>query len=205
MRELLDGLVAEYKKLDVLTAHNLAPRNRIILTGAPGTGKTTFASILSERLGLDGVILRTDRVISSQLGKTLTNIALVFDRLHMERKLLFIDECDMLLARRDNSHDVAEMRRATNLVLQKIDTLPDDCILVRHPTHSSYRQSNVMHQRGQAQRRQYYERNHATYLLFGIHQAPLRSHKSGWSRYGYSSGIFRTASRIQPFSQIRSK
>lgn len=98
VRELLDGLVAEYKKLDVLTAHNLAPRNRIILTGAPGTGKTTFASILSERLGLDGVILRADRVISSQLGKTLTNIALVFDRLHMERKLLFIDECDMLLA-----------------------------------------------------------------------------------------------------------
>lgn len=130
VRELLDGLVAEYKKLDVLTAHNLAPRNRIILTGAPGTGKTTFASILSKRLGLDGVILRADRVISSQLGKTLTNIALVFDRLHMERKLLFIDECDMLLARRDNSHDVAEMRRATNLVLQKIDTLPDDCILV---------------------------------------------------------------------------
>ena len=79
VRELLDGLVAEYKKLDVLTAHNLAPRNRIILTGAPGTGKTTFASILSERLGLDGVILRADRVISSQLGKTLTNIALVFD------------------------------------------------------------------------------------------------------------------------------
>lgn len=130
MRGLLDGLVAEYGKLDVLTAHNLAPRNRIMLTGAPGTGKTTFASILSERLGLDGVILRADRVISSQLGKTLTNIALVFDRLHMERKLLFIDECDMLLARRDNSHDVAEMRRATNLMLQKIDLLPEDCILI---------------------------------------------------------------------------
>lgn len=130
VRGLLDGLVAEYGKLDVLTAHNLAPRNRIMLTGAPGTGKTTFASILSERLGLDGVILRADRVISSQLGKTLTNIALVFDRLHMERKLLFIDECDMLLARRDNSHDVAEMRRTTNLMLQKIDLLPEDCILI---------------------------------------------------------------------------
>ena len=77
-----------------------------------------------------GSSLRADRVISSQLGKTLTNIALVFDRLHMERKLLFIDECDMLLARRDNSHDVAEMRRATNLMLQKIDLLPEDCILI---------------------------------------------------------------------------
>lgn len=55
VRELLDGLVAEYKKLDVLTAHNLAPRNRIILTGAPGTGKTTFASILSR--GLDWTVL----------------------------------------------------------------------------------------------------------------------------------------------------
>lgn len=129
VRELLDGLVAEYKKLDVLTAHNLAPRNRIILTGRPVRARPPL--LPSCRRGLDWTVLFfVQTVLSAVLGKTLTNIALVFDRLHVERKLLFIDECDMLLARRDNSHDVAEMRRATNLVLQKIDTLPDDCILV---------------------------------------------------------------------------
>lgn len=128
--ETLDGLVEEHRHSDVLVSHNLAPRNKIILTGAPGTGKTTFASILAERLGLPGIILRADRVISSRLGQTLDNIALVFDRLHAERRLLFIDECDMLLSRRDNVQDVAEMRRATNLILQKIDSLPDDCVLV---------------------------------------------------------------------------
>lgn len=128
--ETLDGLVEEHRHSDVLVSHNLTPRNKIILTGAPGTGKTTFASILAERLGLPGIILRADRVINSQLGKTLDNIALVFDRLHAERRLLFIDECDMLLARRDNVQDVAEMRRATNLILQKIESLPDDCVLV---------------------------------------------------------------------------
>lgn len=130
IEETLDGLVEEHCHSDVLVSHNLAPRNKIILTGAPGTGKTTFASILAERLGLPGIVLRADRVISSQLGKTLDNIALVFDRLHAERRLLFIDECDMLLARRDNVQDVAEMRRATNLMLQRIDSLPDDCVLV---------------------------------------------------------------------------
>lgn len=128
--ETLDGLVAEHEHADLLTSHNLNPRNRIMLTGAPGTGKTTFASILSERFGMDGVVLRADRVISSRLGKTLDNLALVFDRLRMGRRLLFIDECDMLLARRDNVQDVAEMRRATNLMLQRIDMFPDDCVLV---------------------------------------------------------------------------
>lgn len=130
VEETLDGLVEEHRHSDVLVSHNLTPRNKIILTGAPGTGKTTFASILAERLGLPGIVLRADRVINSQLGKTLNNIALVFDRLHAERRLLFIDECDMLLARRDNVQDVAEMRRATNFMLQKIDSLPDDCVLV---------------------------------------------------------------------------
>lgn len=128
--ETLNGLVEEYEQADLLTAHNLTPRNRIMLTGMPGTGKTTFASMLADRLGMDGIILRADRVISSRLGKTLDNIALVFDRLRMAPQLLFIDECDMLLARRDNVQDVAEMRRATNLMLQRIDSLPEDCVLV---------------------------------------------------------------------------
>ena len=52
MRGLLDGLVAEYGKLDALTAHNLAPRNRIMLTGAPGTGKTMLASRIPGILSL---------------------------------------------------------------------------------------------------------------------------------------------------------
>lgn len=130
MRGLLDGLVAEYGKLDVLTAIISLPVIESCSRERPAQARPP--SLPSCRRGLDwtGVILRADRVISSQLGKTLTNIALVFDRLHMERKLLFIDECDMLLARRDNSHDVAEMRRATNLMLQKIDLLPEDCILI---------------------------------------------------------------------------
>lgn len=128
--ETLNGLVEEHEQSDLLAAHNLNPRNRIMLTGLPGTGKTTFASMLADRLGMNGVILRADRVISSRLGKTLDNIALVFDRLRMAPQLLFIDECDMLLARRDNVQDVAEMRRATNLMLQRIDSLPEDCVLV---------------------------------------------------------------------------
>lgn len=54
VRGLLDGLVAEYGKLDVLTAHNLAPRNRIMLTGAPGTGKTTLLPSCRRGLGWMG-------------------------------------------------------------------------------------------------------------------------------------------------------
>src|SRR5688572_25765999 len=58
VRRAVDELVEEQHRADVLRAHGLEPRHRILLVGAPGTGKTTLAEAIAESVGVPLFIVR---------------------------------------------------------------------------------------------------------------------------------------------------
>jgi Cdc6-like AAA superfamily ATPase len=48
----LQGIIREHGARDTLAEHGLTPRRKLLLSGPPGTGKTTTAAVLAGELGL---------------------------------------------------------------------------------------------------------------------------------------------------------
>lgn len=93
--------------------------NKLLLYGPPGTGKTTIGMQIWHKLGLPTRYVRISDVMSSKFGETLKNIADLFASPWSE--VIFIDEFDAFWKTRDDSHDVGELKRTVNSIIQTFD------------------------------------------------------------------------------------
>lgn len=133
--EDIQRFIDEAKAADVLAAAGLAPRSNLLLVGPPGTGKTLTAGHIAARLGLPFRVARLDAMVSSLLGDTAKNIRSVLDFVQRERGLLFLDEIDAVAKQRDDAHDVGELKRVVNTLLQGLDRLEHGCIIIAATNH----------------------------------------------------------------------
>lgn len=105
---------------------------KMLFIGLPGTGKTSVARALSEKLNSPLVEVRLSMITSQYLGETSKNIDKVFE---LAKKLspciLFIDEFDFI-AKTRVSDEHAAVKRAVNTLLKAIDeiSLIDDGVLL---------------------------------------------------------------------------
>ena len=111
----------EYVARDRLAHHGLRYRQKILLYGTPGCGKTMGAERLAWNTGLTFVKVRFDAMVSSFLGETATNLREVFETASQTPCLLFIDECDAIAKSREDVQEVGEIKRVVNTFLQLLD------------------------------------------------------------------------------------
>lgn len=111
----------EYAARDRLAHYGLRYRQKILLYGSPGCGKTMGAERIAWNTGLTLVKVRFDAMVSSYLGETATNLREVFETAAATPCLLFIDECDALAKSREDSQEVGEIKRVVNTFLQLLD------------------------------------------------------------------------------------
>ena len=111
----------EYVARDRLAHHGLRYRQKILLYGTPGCGKTMGAERLAWNTGLTLVKVRFDAMVSSFLGETATNLREVFETVSQIPCLLFIDECDAIAKSREDIQEVGEIKRVVNTFLQLLD------------------------------------------------------------------------------------
>ena len=111
----------EYAARDRLAHYGLKYRQKILLYGSPGCGKTMGAERIAWNTGLPMVKVRFDAMVSSYLGETATNLREVFETAAANPCLLFIDECDALAKSREDAQEVGEIKRVVNTFLQLLD------------------------------------------------------------------------------------
>ena len=120
-RNLFQGLVDEFRKSDLIKRHGLPVRSRILFCGPPGTGKTLCAEVFAGQLGLPFFHVKLDRLISSFLGETATNIGKTFEFARRQPCILFFDEFDAIARTPEEGNDHSEFRRVVDSLLNFID------------------------------------------------------------------------------------
>lgn len=107
----------------------------LLLYGPPGCGKTSIANYLANKLELPLVIARLDTLVSSLLGNTAKNLRRVFDYASRQPCVLFLDEFDAIAKSRDDCHELGELKRIVNSLLQNLDNYCQNGVLVAATNH----------------------------------------------------------------------
>jgi SpoVK/Ycf46/Vps4 family AAA+-type ATPase len=129
-------LIEEHTRSDVLRAHGLEPRHRVLLSGPPGNGKTSFAEAIAEALALPFFVVRYDTLIGSYLGETNTRLRRLFDFIRTTPCILFFDEFDSIGKERGDPHETGEIKRVVAFLLMQIDQLPSYVLVIAATNHS---------------------------------------------------------------------
>jgi SpoVK/Ycf46/Vps4 family AAA+-type ATPase len=130
-----EQLILERKSSEILLQEGLYPSKSIIFQGPPGVGKTMSARWLAKELNLPLLILDLATVMSSYLGKTGSNIRSVIDHAASFPCVLLLDEFDAIAKKRDDDHELGELKRLVTVLLQAVDDWPESSLLIAATNH----------------------------------------------------------------------
>jgi SpoVK/Ycf46/Vps4 family AAA+-type ATPase len=128
-------LAEEQHRADLLRSHNIEPRNRVLLAGPPGNGKTSLAEAIADVLSVPFLVVRYEAVIGSYLGETAQRIGQVFEHARSRQCVLFFDEFDVVGKERGDLHETGEIKRVVSSLLLQIDALPSYVVVVTASNH----------------------------------------------------------------------
>ncbi|MEQ1544731.1 AAA family ATPase [Methyloglobulus sp.] len=142
-RSLLDEILEEHHRLEILKSNGLFPADRLLFCGPPGCGKTLSAEVVASELGLPLAIVRIDSVVSSFLGETAANLRKVFDFIASVPMVVLFDEFDALAKERADSAEHGELKRVVNAFLQMLDAYDGKSLLIAATNHEGMLDSAI--------------------------------------------------------------
>lgn len=133
----VNTLLEEWRHVDELRIAGVRPALATMLFGAPGTGKTMLAHYIAEQLELPLIVARLDGLISSFLGTTARNLSNLFSFANRYKCVLLLDEFDAVAKLRDDPHELGEIKRVVNTLLQCIDSRSEFGFTIAITNHES--------------------------------------------------------------------
>lgn len=133
--QICEELVQEHHRGDLLRSHGLEPRNRVLLIGPAGNGKTSLAEALAEALMVPLLVIRYEGVVGTYLGETAVRLRRLIDYACTRKCVLFFDEFETLGKERGDTHETGEIKRVVSSLLMQIDSLPTHVVVVGATNH----------------------------------------------------------------------
>ena len=124
VQQICLSLIQEQHRADLLRSYNLEPRNRVLLIGPPGNGKTTLAEAIAEALMVPLLVVRYESIVGTYLCETAIRLKRLFDYASTRKSVLFFDEFETLGKERGDLHETGEIKRVVSSLLMQIDKLP---------------------------------------------------------------------------------
>lgn len=135
-QQALNDFILGYRRQDELLSAGLQSPGHVLLHGPPGCGKSQAARYIAAELGLPLLTARLDGLVSSFLGATAKNLRSLFDFVQKTPCVFFLDEFDAVAKMRDDPHELGELKRVVNSLLQNIDFLPSGTAIVAATNHA---------------------------------------------------------------------
>ena len=135
--ETCRAIIEEQIRADLLRSYGLEPRNKILLIGPPGNGKTSLAEAIAEALMVPLITVRYDTIIGAYLGETASRLSKLFEYASTRQCVLFFDEFDTIGKERGDQHETGEIKRVVSSLLLQIDSLPSYVVAIAATNHDA--------------------------------------------------------------------
>ena len=133
--EICREFIEEQLRAELLRSHGVEPRNRLLLIGPPGNGKTSLAEAIAAEISIPLLRVRYDSLITSFLGETAVRLSRLFDFVRTRRCAVFFDEFDAIAKERGDEHEIGEIKRIVSSLLLNLDQLPSYVVVIVATNH----------------------------------------------------------------------
>ncbi|MGD9535016.1 MAG: AAA family ATPase [Candidatus Nitrosocosmicus sp.] len=128
-------IIDENINFDKFKFYGLKPKQKILLFGEPGTGKTLTAKVISSMLNYPLITITFDSLISSYLGETASNLRKIFEFIRQGKWTVLFDEFDIISKKRDDPHEHGEIKRIVTNFMQMVDYYKGKSIIIAATNH----------------------------------------------------------------------
>jgi len=137
LKEIFQGIIEEQLRAEVLQSYGLEPRNKMLLIGPPGNGKTSLAEAIAESLMVPLLTVRYESIVGAYLGETASKLSKLFEIAKTRKCVLFFDEFETLGKERGDIHETGEIKRVVSSLLMQIDSLPSYVVVIAATNHDT--------------------------------------------------------------------
>ena len=137
VKKACHDLIEEQMRAELLQSYGLEPRNKMLLIGPPGNGKTSLAEAIAESLMLPLLTVKYESIVGAYLGETASKLSKLFDYAKSRRCVLFFDEFETLGKERGDIHETGEIKRVVSSLLLQIDALPSYVLVIAATNHEN--------------------------------------------------------------------